>query len=608
MIAAGLAVLLLAPQGPVQESYDKKETMVAMRDGVKLFTAIYSPKDKSQAWPIILCRSPYGSGPYGEDRFKPNLGPMGTFTREKYIYVYQDIRGRYMSEGTHIYSPPIVPNKKTAADVDESTDAYDTIDWLVKNLPNNSGKVGIWGISQPGYYASQALVGAHPALVAASPQAPVTDRFVGDDDHHNGAFFLAQRFSFMAGFGAPRTVPATSYTRFTYDTGGDAYKFFLEMGPLSNAQKTFKNQNLFWNQTMEHETYDSFWKPRGIPQYMKSIRPAVLVIGGWFDAEDLWGAINTYQAIERQNPGAQNFFLMGPWSHGGWTGTGERLGAMEFGSPTGQKAAELQLAFFNYYLKGLGSKSWAEATMFQTGANVWRTFEAWPPKVRQAVWRLAPGGKLSPGSSNAQKGPQAFDQYVSDPASPVPFIGRPSSGVPPTYMVEDQTFAAQRADVKTYVGEPLAEDLTIAGPITADLWVSTSGTDSDWIVKLIDFYPADEPEIAVAGAPAKLASYQMLLRAEVMRGKFRNSLERPEPFIPGRPTRVRFTLNDVLHTFKKGHRLMVQVQSSWFPLVDRNPQRFVNIPKASAEDFQPATQRIYLSAPFESKLVLGVMP
>lgn len=597
MTAFLAALALLAPaQDPyvVRDHYTKTEVMVPMRDGVKLYTAVYAPKHTDATVPILLQRTPYGSSPYG-DTIRGSLGPGREYAKEGYIFVYQDVRGRWNSEGFHIYCVPHNPNKRTSKDVDESSDAYDTIDWLIKNVPSNNGRVGVYGISQPGFYASHSLIDAHPALKAVSPQAPVTDRWMGDDDHRNGAFMLAQRFSFMSSFGVPRPEPTTRGAPGFRMPTRDAFQFFLDMGPLANSHQYMKD-NVYWAETFQHPNYDSYWKPRAVDQWLKNVKPAVLTVGGWFDAEDLYGALKTYAGAEKLSPGANNRIVMGPWSHGQWGGdSGERLGPVAFGSRTGDHFRDIQLRFFTHHLKGGEEPNIAEATMFNTGANVWREFPKWPPtEARFEVMYLAPGGRIQ-----FTEPIEGHDEFISDPAKPVPHMAEVGASVNRTYMVADQRYCLDRADVKTFTTAPLERDLTVAGAMQVGLWVSTSGSDSDWIVKVIDVHPAD--------AEGAMSNYHMLVRGEIMRGKYRDSFEHPEPFVPGKPTRVAFPMQDVLHTFRKGHRLMVQVQCSWFPLVDRNPQKFVNIYTARQEDFQAAVQRIYQGGTTASRIDMPIL-
>jgi hypothetical protein len=606
------AVLLLAPQGLeyVREHYAKREVQIPMRDGKKLFTSLYIPKDTSRTFPILLHRTPYTVAPYGEDKLKDNLGPTPLFGREGYVFVYQDVRGRYLSEGEFVHMTPHRPGKKGAEDVDESTDTFDTIEWLLKNVPNHNGKVGQWGISYPGFYTSAGMIDAHPALVAASPQAPICDWFVGDDFHHNGAFYLPHAYRWLARNGRARPKPALPQA-LPQERLTDGYAFFLELGPLSNAnEKHFRGEIPFWNDLMEHGTYDDFWKSRNLRPHLKDIKPAVLVVGGWFDAENLFGALETYQAVERQSPGASNVLVMGPWWHGQWArDDGEALGHVRFGAKTSLFYREqVEFPFFQHHLKGKPDPRLAEATVFETGANRWRTFDAWPPPGRLARrFYLRADGRLSEHAPQ-EEGPQAYDEYVSDPAKPVPYIAGQATGMTREHMADDQRFAASRPDVLVYRTDPLASDVTAAGPVAVRLQVSTTGTDSDWVVKLIDVYPDDFPELEPRPKDVLMGGYQQLVRGECFRGKFRKSFERPEPFTPGKVEKMEYVMPDVFHTFRKGHRIMVQVQSSWFPLVDRNPQTFCDIYRARPEDFRKATQRVYREKGAASSVELQVLP
>ena len=606
---------------PVRARYTKYEYRIPVRDGVRLFTSVYVPKDAGpgRLYPILLTRTPYDVAPYGSDAYRDSVGPSAAAQKEGFIFAYQDVRGRYMSEGEFVDVRPYNPTKGPK-DVDESSDAWDTIDWLVRNVRGNSGKVGVWGISYPGFYAAMAAIEAHPALVAVSPQAPIADWFVGDDFHHNGAFFLPHAFNFYTTFGRPRPAPTTKEEpRFDHGTR-DGYRFFLDMGPLANADRKYmKGEVAFWKQAMAHETYDGFWQARNTRPHLKGIRPAVLTVGGWFDAEDLFGALETYRVIERQSPGASNRLVMGPWPHGAWSwGKGEALGRVTFGQATSQYfQEEIELAFFRYHLKGGDDPRLPEAWLFETGRNEWHRLEAWPPKEAKPLsLYLSDGGRLSK-EAPAEPG-EAYDEYVSDPAKPVPFVETIDPGMAREYMIEDQRFAGRRPDVLVYQTEPLEGELTLAGPVAVSLHVSTTGTDSDWIVKLIDVYADDypiQPGEWTKVAPwereprySKMGGYQQLVRGEPFRGKFRRSFERPEPFVPGQVERIEFTMPDVFHTFRRGHRLMVQVQSSWFPLVDLNPQTFVNIYAAKESDFTKATQRVWRTSASPSKVQLSVLP
>ncbi len=613
LLAAFIAAINLSSaqdDAAVKAAYDKLEQTITMRDGVKLFTAIYTPKDKSRQYPILLSRTPYSVGPYGDKDFKTTLGPSPLFQAEKYIFVYQDVRGKFMSEGEFVNVRPHKPVKRGALDFDESSDTYDTIEWLVKNVANNNGRVGMWGISYPGFYTSMGLIDAHPALKASSPQAPIADWFLGDDFHHNGALFLPHGFNFLATFGQPRPTLTTEFPpRFNHGTP-DGYSFFLNLGPVANAdQKHLKGQVAFWNEMMAHPNYDDYWQARNTRPHLKNVKHAVMTVGGWFDAENLYGALNTYQTLEKSNPGINNTLVMGPWFHGGWARSeGDLLGDIRFGAKTSTHYQQnVELPFFNCLLKDKCDRKQAEVLAFETGSNQWRSYEQWPPmNAGQKSLYLQPLGGLS-WQASATGSDKGFDEYVSDPRKPVPFINGIEIGMTREYMVGDQRFAAQRPDVLVYQTDPLLNGVTVAGPITATLYVASSGTDADYIVKLIDVYPNDAPDNDPNPANVKMGGYQMLVRGEPMRARFRNSFEKPEPLTPNKITKIEFTLPDVNHSFLRGHRVMIQIQSSWFPLVDRNPQRFVNINKAVEEDFQKATQRIYRSGSYASRLTVNVM-
>jgi putative CocE/NonD family hydrolase len=592
----------------VKANYTKYEYRIPMRDGKKLFTAVYVPKDDSKRYPILLTRTPYSVKPYGADQYKSDLGPSPLFGKAGYVFAYQDVRGRWMSEGDFVNMRPHNPAKKDG-DIDESSDTWDTIDWLVKHVPNN-GRVGQWGISYPGFYTAAGMIDAHPALKASSPQAPVTDWFIGDDWHHNGALFLPHMFNFLATFGRPRTGPTKKFDyKFDHETP-DGYDFFLRLGPLANADKRyFKGEVAFWNEVMKHGTYDDFWKARNLRRHLKKIKPAVMTVGGWFDAENLFGALETFKHVEATtSAGRTNVLVMGPWKHGGWSrDDGEALGDVHFNSKTAVFFREqIEFPFFEFHLKGAGSFKHPKAWVFETGANQWRKHDAWPPKeaARKTLY-LHSEGKLS--WKEPEEETDGFDEYVSDPRKPVPYYDKVAIGMSPEHVTADQRWAGRRPDVLVYQTGVLDEDVTIVGPIEVELHVSTTGTDSDWIVKLIDVYPDDYPDPKPNLANVRMGGYQQLVRGDVMRGKFRNSFEKPEPFIPGKPAKVSFAMQDVYHTFRTGHRLMVQVQSSWFPLVDRNPQTFVDIYQAKASDFRKATQRVHHSRQMPSRLSVRVL-
>jgi putative CocE/NonD family hydrolase len=580
----------------VRSNYTKFEYHVPMRDGVKLYTSVYAPKDASRQYPILLLRTPYSVGPYGSNSYRGSLGPSDTFAREGFIFVYQDVRGRFESEGEFIDEPPHKAHLEGPKDIDPSTDTYDTIDWLIKNIPNNNGRVGTWGVSYPGFYSAYGLINSHPALKAVSPQAPMGDVGNGDDVYHNGAFFLAANFGFFTGFWprGPTLQESRSRDRFEFGTE-DEYDFYLRMGPLSNAEDLcFKHKNHYWSDMLEHPNYDEFWASRALGPNMHHLTAPVLLVGGWFDAEDLGGTLKLFRAIEADGSAPALTLVMGPWSHGQWSrGGAEKLGNLSFGSKTGEYFRDkIEFPFFMHALKDEGDGKLPKAWLFETGKNEWRQFEVWPPKnaTRRSLY-LEAGGKLSftPPSGSAEE----FDEYTSDPAKPVPVTSEIGEGMPGDYMTYDQRFASRRTDVLTYQTEPLNHDVTIAGPITPVLRVSTSGTDSDFMVKLIDVYPNDHPDPDPNPKGVRFGGYQQMVRGEPFRGKFRNSMSRPEPFIPGQPAKIEFAMPDVLHTFEAGHRIMVQIQSSWFPLVDRNPQHFEDIPKAKAADFQKAVERVY---------------
>ncbi len=615
MLTLPVLLALLAPPAlkgadAVKAAYTKSEHRIRMRDGTRLFTVVYAPKDDSRKYPILLNRTPYGVGPYGSGSAKDDLRPSPLFQKAGYIFVYQDVRGRWMSEGDHVNMRPHNPSKG-AKDIDESSDTFDTIDWLVKNVPNHNGRVGMWGISYPGFYTACGMIDAHPALKAASPQAPIVDWFVGDDFRRNGVLWLPHLFNFIADFGRMRDGPTRKpVVRFEHDTP-DGYDFFLRLGPLANAEKLyFKGKVPFWNEVMKHGTYDDFWKARNLRPHLRKIKPAVMTVGGWFDAENLFGALETFRAVDATSPASANVLVMGPWDHGGWShGDGKALGHVSFDAPTSDFYREkIELPFFEHHLKGKGANVHPKAWVFETGTNVWRKYDAWPPKgAKKRDLFLHGGGALGWDISDAPEDAEAkdrHDEYVSDPNKPVPFHDKIAVGMSADYMTADQRFASRRTDVLTYRTPPLEEAVTLAGPIEVELHVSTTGTDSDWVVKVIDVYPDEYPDPKPNPTGVRLGGYQQLVRGDVMRGKFRDSYEKPAAFEPGKPTRVRLKLQDVCHTFRAGHRIMVQVQSSWFPLADRNPQVFLDIHTAKEADFKKATQRVYRTKALPSKLTV----
>jgi putative CocE/NonD family hydrolase len=590
------------------EHYTKYEYRIPVRDGVRLYTRAYVPKDDSQTWPILLTRTPYALKPYGEANFNDPAGTFRELAKDRNILVTQDVRGRYGSEGDYVHMRPFHPNKGPK-DIDENTDTYDTIDWLVKNLPNNNGRVGMLGISYPGFYTSMGMIDSHPALKAASPQAPISDWFMGDDLHHNGAFFLTQNFGFFYNFAQRADDPLHENIKpFNFKTP-DSYDFFLRMGPLANSVKLMKEFGGEWSEFLSHPTYDAYWQARNIRPHLRNVRCAVMTVGGWFDAEDLFGPLETYRWTERLNPGITNVLVMGPWTHGAWgRGDGDKVGDIKFLARTSEYYREkIELPFFRHFLKGDTNYTPTEAHVFETGTHQWRRFDAWPPKqaVSRSLYFQAHGalGFNAPGAAG-----DAFDEYISDPAKPVPYTLEHTPGYPRGYPTHDQRFAASRPDVLVYETEPLEEDLTFGGPLKATLHVSTTGTDADWVVKLIDVYAGDYPDPKPNPAYVAMGGYQQLVRGDVFRGKFRNSFEKPEPFKPGEVAKIEFEIPDIFHTFRRGHRVMVHVQSTWFPLVDRNPQTFVNIPTASAEDYKKATHRIYRGGEAASSLTVQVLP
>ena len=587
----GVVALIFALPFRAPVEYEKTEYRIPMRDGTKLYTAVYTPKGRTD-FPLLMERTPYGSGPYAPGA----IPPLPTlYAKAGYAFVFQDVRGTYQSEGTFVnVRPQLEPGTKG---IDESTDTDDTIDWLVKRVKGNNGRVGMRGISYPGFYAAVGALSRHPALKAISPQAPVSDWFAGDDVHHNGAFFLQDNFAFCAWFDVPRKGLETDHTGVDLPQNPKgAYAFYLDGGTAEGLEKKYlKGASPYWNELLEHDTRDAYWKARALEPRLTDVQCAVLTVGGWFDAEDLWGALNVYAATERQNPGLENSLVMGPWSHGQWDGPASSLAGMRWGQDTGAWYREhVEFPFFERHLRSVGGKT-PEMTAFETGANRWRTFEVWPPKdLATGVVYLAAEKGLSAVPPKAGE-----DTYVNDPDAPTPYLENPAEAERPQgLLAQDETWASKRKDVLTYVGEPLAKATTLAGPIDADLWFTTTGTDGDFVVKLLDIAPAGEPH----------AGEMRMVRADVMRGRFRNSLEKPEPFTPGKPTAVRMRMNDVLHTFKPGHRMAVQVQSSWFPLVDRNPNRFVNVQKAKPGDFQKATIRVLRGGAHASAIRFGVLP
>ncbi|MBM3762263.1 MAG: CocE/NonD family hydrolase [Acidobacteria bacterium] len=605
--------MLLAAQGLeyVKANYTKYEHRVAMRDGKRLFTSVYIPKDQSKKYPILLNRTPYSVAPYGTDQYKTDIGPSPSLAKDGYIIVYQDVRGKNMSEGEFINMTPHRTSKPTPKDVDESSDTYDTIEWLIKNLPNNNGRVGTWGISYPGFYVAAGMIDAHPALKIASPQAPITDWFVGDDFHHNGALFLPHAFNFLYSFGKPRPEPSLPNRQAFDHKTPDGYRFFLDLGPLYNANERYmKNEVQFWTDMMKHPNYDEFWQARNLRPHLKNIQPAVLTIGGFYDAENLFGALNVFSNIEQQGFAKTNRIVMGPWFHGGWSRDGgASLGDISFNAKTSEYYREkVELPSFKHILKDGPDPNLPKALMFESGSNVWRGYDAWPPKQAQSkTLYFHSSGKLAFTPQTDSANP--FDEFPSDPAKPVPYIPQIANRMTREYMVMDQRHASTRPDVLTYMTDELEEDMVLAGPVSPSLLFSTSGTDADVIVKIIDVYPNDFPDPSPNPTGVVMGGYQMMVRGDVFRARFRESYSTPKPFVPNKAEKVAWKLPDINHNFRKGHRIMIQVHSTWFPLVDRNPQKFVpNINEAREADFQKATHRLWRGRDQSSSVTVTVLP
>ena len=590
----------LNAQQPANSPLTGTEVMIPMRDGVRLYTQVYKPAQAAERLPILLIRTPYGTGQLNPARLAASLPEL---TADGYIIVSQDIRGRFKSEGKFVMlRQPRDP--KDAKAIDESTDTYDTIEWLLKNLPNNNGRVGMAGTSYGAWLTVMGMLDPHPALQAAVPQASPADMWIGDDFHHNGAFRLSYglEYSYMMESSKEISDVSAIIDRF------DAYEWYLNLGPLSNANaKYFHNRLPTWNDFVSHPDYDAFWKRQAFAPWLNRVTVPTLNVAGWWDQEDFYGPLKIYELLEKHDSANRNFLVVGPWNHGGWSrGEGSKLGRIEFGSATAAYYRREVLArFLAYHLKGKAIVDLPEALTFRTGANEWVRHDSWPPKRNVAARRLYfhAGGKLSfdpPPTTRAE----AFDSYISDPAKPVPYRPRPievRSGWS-TWLVEDQRFVDHRPDVLTWVSDPLDDDVIVSGKIIANLFASTTGSDSDWIVKLIDVYPEKyKPD-------PKMSGYQLMIAGDVLRGRYRNSFEKPEPIVPDSVTRyeIGFPAND--HAFLKGHRIMVQVQSSWFPVIDRNPQRFApNIFLAKESDFQRATQRVFRSGQHASYIAVPVV-
>jgi putative CocE/NonD family hydrolase len=602
----------------VKAHYVKREVFIPMRDGVKLFTIIYAPRDTTGRYPLLMTRTAYGIAPYGVDAYRTVLGPNNDFAREGYVFVYQDARGKFKSEGEFIHHVPYV---KGSSRPNESTDTWDTIDWLVKNVPNTNGRVGQWGISWAGWEVSQGMIDAHPALKASSPQAPPQDQFYGDDYHSGGAYQLMYGFNWMSTNARARTAPSERpVERFDYGTP-DGYRFFLDLGAAANAQRYFADEVPTWSDHMSHPTYDDYWQARNVPKDLDHINHAVLIVAAWFDAQDFYGPFRMYRALKEKNPANKTTLVVGPWLHGGWArGDGDALGHVEFGSKTAERyRTEIELPFFNFYLKDKGPAQGRhyrgrdgrlhlpEAVVFETGANAWHDYDRWPPTgTRPRNLYLQAKGRLS-FSAPADRSEEAFDDYVSDPRKPVPYSAEITPIEGHVFMVEDQRFAASRPDVLVYETDPLAEDVTIAGPIDVTLNVATTGTDGDWVVKVIDVYPGDAPDPKPNPENVRMGGFQMLLAGDILRAKFRNGMSTPAPMVPNTPATLQFTLGDKYHTFLKRHRVMVQIQSSWFPMFDRNPQTYVDIYHAKDTDYQKAGHKVFRSAARPSFVTLPIL-
>jgi len=594
----------------IKAHYKKVEVMIPMRDGVELFTQIYTPRDETREYPILLFRTPYSVRNYGVRNYRQHLGPNSAYAPEGFIFVYQDVRGKFKSQGNFVVMKPHISDKRGPGDTDESSDTYDTIEWLLKNVPRHNGKVGQWGISYPGWQTVQGMIDAHPALKASSPQASPADMWIGDDFHHNGAFRLMYTFGWLRGNAVTRSGPSEKRgAGFSYGTP-DGYRFFLELGPLSNVDAKFFHETVpTWNEYMAHGDYDEYWKQQDVLQNLTHITHPVLNVAGWFDAEDFYGPMSIYYSLEKKNPENRSTLVVGPWLHGGWARmAGDALGNIRFEQKTGEFfRTEVEFPFFLYHLKNKGRPDLPEALVFETGSNRWRSYDLWPPKAAQEKELYLHPNQTLAFSKPHDRGETACDDYVSDPGKPVPFSAEIRTSQGHLWMIEDQRFAATRPDVLVYETPPLTEDITIAGPIIADLFVSTTGTDADWVVKLIDVYPGDAPDNTPNPGNIRMGHFQMLVGADVFRGKYRNSFTQPEPFVPGEIAEIRYDLRDKCHCFKKGHRIMVQIQSTWFPVIDRNPQTFVDIYHAQPKDFIKAVHKVFRSQTYPSHLKLRVI-
>jgi len=597
-LACCLCVPALAYQGAQSSEWDKTEVMIRARDGVKLHTLIFAPKKATAKLPFLIERSPYG---FTGDRAERSLSRRyKELADEGFIFVFQDIRGRYQSEGLFRMLRPVRDPRKPDS-IDEGTDTYDTIEWLLHNIPNNNGRAGILGISYGGWLTAMALIDPHPALKAASEQASPADMFLGDDFHHNGAFRLSYGFEYVA-----RMETGKEQARFDFDKY-DTFDWYLSLGPLSEIDKRyFHGDKPTWSNFVNHPNYDSFWQQQAVELTLTKTTVPNLNVAGWWDQEDYWGPLKIYETLEKNDPEHKNYLVVGPWRHGGWSGEGKNLGPIEFGADQSKYYREsVEAPWFAHWLKDKGALNQPEVLAFQTGKNTWERYDSWPPKTGTEMRKLyTSASRQLSFDAPRDSSDNAFDGYISDPAHPVPYRHRP---IPATYggasgwtqwLVEDQRFVDQRPDVLSWATEPLKEDLVVAGNVVAHLFASTSGSDSDWIVKLIDVYPENDP---------KLPGYELMIDNEVLRGRFRNSFEKPERIEPGKIYEYPVDIHFANHDFRAGHRIMMQVQSTWFPLIDRNPQTFVaNIYKAMAADYQPATQKVFRSANYSSYIQLPV--
>jgi len=583
----------------ITQNYFKKEFRIPMRDGKKLFTAVYIPKDTSIKYPILMSRTPYTCRPYGENNFPKRLGPSRILMHDKYIFVYQDVRGRYMSEGYYENMTPHIDNKTSKNDIDEASDTYDTIDWLIKELAKyTNGNVGMYGISYPGFYTTASALCRHPALKASSPQAPMSDVWF-DDFHHQGAYVLTSTgFNYVFGYPKDSLTQTDWFAKYNPNIPADGYNYYLNLGVTSNVDKIYDNKNVLWQDFKNHPNYDEYWQKHRILNHTDSVKHAVMTVGGWFDAEDLYGSFQTYYNFEQKSPDAYNICVFGPWRHGGWARNLGKLtlGNIYFGDSISDYYLEhIEKVFFEHFLKndGKGKLPLPEASVFVTGSNQWRTFDKWPPKESETVkLYLLESGKIG---INTKPSKDGYTSYISDPAKPVPSYENISAGMTAEYMTDDQRFATRRPDVLTFKTGILTEDITLVGPSIMKLICSTTGTDADWFVKIIDEYPQDFKNFFHNPSYIQMGGYMQMVRSEVFRSRWRESFANPKPMKPGNPTEVNVPLQDIMHCFKKGHRIVIQIQSTAFPMIEINPQTYIeNLYKnTKPSDYIIATQKIY---------------